>query len=289
MKSILGIICSPRKGGNCEMMVKEIGKRIPEAHDLQLLRLQDLNILPCKGCYRCLEKEKKCILHDDLSIAIDAMVNADALIVAAPTYLLGANASLKRLLDRLFPFYPHIETLWGRPSVGVGIAGIKGKEGHTLLDIQTFLKFFMTDIKDSQIIYGALPGEIFLTDSNKKVAGDLATALFGPASNKNTPTCPVCGGDTFQFHGNNQVRCMLCNNSGSMKMAADTPVFEILQSEHELFLTKKEVIAHRDWLIGMRAHFFELKDQLKEISKSYGKGGNWIKPRGARKKPNPSA
>ena len=59
-------------------------------------------------------------------------------------------------------------------------------------------------------------------------------------------------------------------------MEGDVPVFEISQSDHELFLTKKEVIEHRDWLIGMKARFFELKKQLKQISRSHGEGGEWI-------------
>ena len=275
MKKVLGIICSPRKGGNCELMVKEISRQVPESHELELLRVQDFNILPCIGCYRCLEKEK-CMLEDDLPIVIQAMVAADALIVAAPTYCLGANASLKRLLDRLFPFYPHIEAMWGRPAVGIAIAGIHGKEGHTLLDIQTFLKFFMTEIKASRVVYGAMPGEVFLDEANTTVAQDLGAALFGDPARQEAPACPVCGGDTFRFLDDGQVRCMLCSNVGTLRMAGDVPEFEIAASDHELFLNKAAVIAHRDWLIGMKERFFELKRQLKEVSRAHGEGGTWI-------------
>ena len=59
---------------------------------------------------------------------------SDALVVAAPTYLLGANASLKRFLDRGLSFYAHLDRLWGKPAVGVAIAGIEGMEGYTKLD-----------------------------------------------------------------------------------------------------------------------------------------------------------
>lgn len=278
MKKVLGIISSPRKGGNCEIMVKEISQQIREPHKLLLLRLHDFNILPCKACYHCLAKDKKCILNDDLDIVMEAIFEADALIVAAPTYCLGANASLKGLLDRFFPFYSQIDSLWGTPAVGVGIAGIKGKEGHTLLDIQTFLKFFLTDIKECQIVYGALPGEIFLNNENYKIAGALASALFGPHSEKEAPVCPLCGGDTFRFLGNNKIRCMLCSNLGTISMITDTPFFEISESDHDLFLSKKAVIDHRDWLIGMKGRFGKSKDQLKQITRSYSEGGTWIKP-----------
>ncbi len=97
MKKILGIIGSPRKLGNCEIMVKEISSQLTIPHELNLLRLQDFNILPCRGCYNCLFKTEHCILEDDLNMVIQAMAEADAYIVSAPTYFLGINASLKML------------------------------------------------------------------------------------------------------------------------------------------------------------------------------------------------
>ncbi len=46
-----------------------------------------------------------------------------------PTYFLGANASLKRLLDRGLSFYAHIDAPLGKTAVGVAIAGVAGLEG----------------------------------------------------------------------------------------------------------------------------------------------------------------
>ena len=137
--NILGIICSPRSPGNCELIVKEISRRIPVPHELKLTRLPKLNIQPCQGCYRCLFKEQRCWIKDDLNPVLDDMSWADALIVAVPTYFLGPNACLKLLLDRGLSFYGRAESLWGKPAVGIGIAGIDGKEGYTLLGIQNFL------------------------------------------------------------------------------------------------------------------------------------------------------
>lgn len=151
MKKILGIIGSPRKLGNCEIMVKEIGRQITAPHEMHLLRLTEFNLLPCRGCYACLFKEEKCVQQDDFQRILESILEADALIVAAPTYFLGANASLKRLLDRGLAFYAHIDKLWGKPAVGVAIAGIPGKEGYTLLGIQNFLKMTLTEIKQTRM------------------------------------------------------------------------------------------------------------------------------------------
>ncbi len=132
MKNILGIIGSPRKLGNSEIMIKEISRNISEPHELKLLRLTDFNIGSCRGCYSCLFKEERCVIKDDLYTIDDAMCAADAIILAAPTYFLSANASLKRFVDRSFALYASIDRLFGTPSVGICIAGIPGKEGHGL-------------------------------------------------------------------------------------------------------------------------------------------------------------
>ena len=282
MKKILGIIGSPRKLGNCEIMVKEISRNIAEPHQLNLLRLSEFNVLPCTGCYKCLIKNKKnkkgCILDDDFNQIADAIVSSDALIVAAPTYFLGANACLKRFLDRGLALHDQAEKLWGKPAVGVGIAGIKGKEGATLLNIESFIKLLLADLKKSLIVYGALPGEIFLSPENKKIASQLAVDIFEPATPDKRSSCPLCGGKTFRFIEGNRVQCMLCSNLGTFEMVDGEAKFDIERSEHEFFLTLKDVTDHRAWLVGMKSRCLKHKDELKKISLDYRKKGDWFKP-----------
>ena len=162
--------------------------------------------------------------------------------------------------------------------MGIGIAGIEGKEGYTLLCIQSFLKLILAEDKGSRIIYGALPGEIFMDDKNKTIAAQLAAGLFGPVTQKTTPSCPVCGGDTFRFLGGTDVRCMLCSVSGTVELKSGTPVFEMNTDEHVFFGGRDAALRHRDWLLGMKADFISKKDRLKKISAAYLKDGSWIKP-----------
>lgn len=277
MKKILGIVGSPRKLGNCEIFIKEIGRNISEPHELNLLRLTDARILACRGGYRCLFQENGCPLEDDFYFVLRAIVDADALILAVPTYFLGPNACLKRFMDRGLAWYAHAEGMWGKPAVGVGIAGIEGKEGYTLLGVQSFLKLLLTDVKATAIVYGALPGEVFQSDRNKQKAADLAAALFTPPVPHSGPVCPLCGGDTFRFLDARRVRCMLCSNAGTMDRVDDAPVFHVDRSRHELFLTRDGVLEHREWLRNMKNRFIEQKDTLREITRPYRKGGNWIK------------
>ncbi len=279
METILGIIASPRKLGNCEITVKAVSRHISRSHELKLIRLSDFDIRPCKGCYACLFKESGCVIKDDLNLVWDAIAGADALIVAAPTYFLGPNAALKCLLDRGLSLHAHLDRVWGKPAAGIGIAGINGKEGYTRLGIQNFLKFIMADVKTVTIMYGALPGEIFFNAENQETVKQLAASLFEKKEDEKNPgTCPVCGGDTFRFLGENRIRCMLCSNAGTVEMIDTMPVFKLEPGDIEMFLTKGHAIAHKDWLRGMKARFLENKDRLKKISIDYLKDGSWVKP-----------
>ena len=277
-KNILGIIGSPRKGGNCEIMVKEVSRQIAAPHQLHLLRLPDFNIRHCTGCYRCLFKEQRCVLKDDMAVVLEAIAAADALILAAPTYVFGGHACLKLFVDRALSFYGIADQLWGKPAVGVGIAGIEGREGSTLLDIERVLMSLHAENRLSKIIYGALPGETMYSDENRRTAAELAAALFAPERHKTGTHCPFCGGETFRFLAGDRVRCMLCSASGTLKTHEGGMIFELAADEQEIFTNDAAALQHRDWLTGMVGRFKEEKKRLKEVSVVYRDMGNWIKP-----------
>lgn len=289
MKTLLGIVASPRKYGNCELFLKELYLNLPQdAWSLKLIRLSELNIQPCLGCYQCLFGEMKCVQRDDLQLFLDALVSADAVAVAVPTYFLGANASLKRLLDRGLTFYGHLDALWGKPAVGAAIAGVPGLEGYTKLIVDSFLKLSLTDHRGSEVVYGALPGEIFLNGDGKAAAARLAEALCGGGSEGagSAPRCSVCGGDTFRFlpetdprpDGAVAVRCMLCSSAGTLKTADGRIQIATRPSEHPLFLTREDAERHLEWLRGMKEAFLVRHKELKAVVQAYTAIGEWIRP-----------
>jgi multimeric flavodoxin WrbA len=277
MKQILGIICSPRKLGNNEIAVKEISRRISEHHALKLLRLSDFNLRLCKGCYLCLFKSH-CVLKDDLPVIIDAFCQADAFIVSAPAYCLGANASLKVLADRVLAFSGHVKEIWGKPAVGISVAGLEGKEGFTKLNVDNFMRLFLMNVKASEIIYAALPGEIIIKEGNLSILDRLATALTGDVIEPAEPRCPLCKGDTFRFLGDNRVRCMLCSNEGIVEASDSGVRIHAQRSSHELFLSEQDAMDHGQWLAGMKSKYQDNKTDLKAVTAPYKEIGEWIKP-----------
>jgi len=277
VKNVLAIIASPRSLGNCELYVKEINNHIPEPHELHLLRLQDFNIKPCRGCYICLFREHNCIIDDDYPLILSAILKADALIVTSPTYCLGANATLKLFFDRCLATYAKADLLWKKPCISVGIAGIKGMEGSTRLDLEKFTSMMLFDNKATVMLYSAMPGEIFMSEKNLQTAAQLGKALFGEPLHENSPACPVCGGHSFRFLGGDRVKCLLCSQSGHISMNDKEPVFDIYK-EYGIFLSRHEVDQHYDLLKNIRLVYKQKRDYLKQIISQYLDSGEWIKP-----------
>jgi multimeric flavodoxin WrbA len=278
VKKILGIVGSKRTLGNCEIVIKEISRNIDVPHELCLLRLPDFDLRPCCGCYVCLTKPGGCVLKDDLSVVLQAIMDADALILAVPTYFLGAHSCLKTFIDRGLSFYSVSESLWGKPAVGVGVSGVEGKEGSTLLDMERFFMVLQSQCKLNRVLYGALPGEALIGEENRKAVAELAAALFNPPPEKKGIRCPVCGGETFRFIGENAVRCMFCSNAGTITAQGETFVIDISKSDHDFMTSKKEALEHLTWLLEMKERFKLKKDHLKAITEGYKTEEIWIQP-----------
>jgi multimeric flavodoxin WrbA len=96
----IGIVGSPRKNGNTEILTRHTLKAIAEEGlDTELVRLAGLDIKPCNACMVCKEG-KQCPLNDDLLPIYTRMKEADAIILASPVYYGSATALIKALMER---------------------------------------------------------------------------------------------------------------------------------------------------------------------------------------------
>jgi multimeric flavodoxin WrbA len=99
MKAI-GIVGSPRKGGNTEILTKHTLRAIAEEGlDTELITLSGLDIRPCNACMAC-QEEERCPIDDDLWPVYTKMKKADAIILASPVYYGSATALIKALMER---------------------------------------------------------------------------------------------------------------------------------------------------------------------------------------------
>jgi len=272
-RRILGIIGSRRKLGNCELFVKEVARQVPGEHDLFLIRLPDLNILPCTGCYRCIG-EGRCSIADDIPFVVDQVASADALIIASPVYFLGTHASAKGLLDRAFSFFPAVEKRQKIPSVLVTTYGMTNKIGCAPQALLTLGAFLGLDVRASVSLKAALPGEILSSAQHLRCAARLGKLLSGgKAAARKGRSCPFCGNEIVRMRRGDLI-CTLCHGTftldGSGRPVTGRAGWNVGSIEF--------VREHRKWLMGMKARFMAERKSLLGLSLPYKDMGTWIKP-----------
>jgi multimeric flavodoxin WrbA len=97
----IGIVGSPRKNGNTEILTEHCLKAIAEAGlETELIRLAGLDIRPCNACMACKGEEEQCPIDDDLLPIYGKMKEADAIILASPVYFSSVTAFAKALMER---------------------------------------------------------------------------------------------------------------------------------------------------------------------------------------------
>ena len=110
--NVLGISFG-RKMKNCEITVKQALKGAEAAGaNVKFIRAIDLEIGHCIGCGACSAGRSKgkpirCVLKDDYEQLAEAVLDADAVIVSAPVYVLGPVGQLKNFIDRFGPAHDY--------------------------------------------------------------------------------------------------------------------------------------------------------------------------------------
>ncbi|MFW9959003.1 MAG: flavodoxin family protein [Candidatus Odinarchaeota archaeon] len=101
-KTVLGIVGSPRKGGNTETLVDSVLAGASEYGAVpEKIILHDMNISPCRACNSC-QKTGKCIQQDDMDILVDLMHKCDVWVLGTPIYWWGPSAQFKAFVDRWY-------------------------------------------------------------------------------------------------------------------------------------------------------------------------------------------
>jgi multimeric flavodoxin WrbA len=97
---IIAISGSPRRGNTISALntIKDNNPGI----DFRIITLSEMNFGMCKGCYVCvLQGEAKCPIKDDRDEILQAIMEADGLILASPVYAHMISALMKNFIDRL--------------------------------------------------------------------------------------------------------------------------------------------------------------------------------------------
>jgi multimeric flavodoxin WrbA len=103
--NILGICGSPVKGGNTEVFLSEALKAAEGLGDVstESVRLIEKRIGDCRHCNWCLSKQDEgsfCCIKDDMLDLYPKIVEADALLIATPTYAGRLSGYSAMFMDR---------------------------------------------------------------------------------------------------------------------------------------------------------------------------------------------
>ncbi|MDD5448747.1 MAG: flavodoxin family protein [Actinomycetota bacterium] len=98
---MIGLACSPRRGGNTELMLDCALRGALEAgEETEKIIISELNLNPCKACNACF-KTGRCAQKDDMQDLYPLLLSGDAVILAAPIFSMNLAAQAKILIDRL--------------------------------------------------------------------------------------------------------------------------------------------------------------------------------------------
>lgn len=113
---ILGISGSPRPNSNTDVLITEALKGAAEVEGIEteMMSLGGEKIMPCIGCFKCIERKDLCIFRhkDFMGEFYNKWLYADGFIIGSPVYHLSITGLLKNAIDRLG------QGLWALQAVG---------------------------------------------------------------------------------------------------------------------------------------------------------------------------
>ena len=273
---VLGLVASPRRGGNSEIIVKEMMNNLPDDWDKEMIRLNELKLERCKACYACLPKEKGCILDDDLTFFLDHVKDADKVIIAAPVYYLGQQTSLKLINDRMnAPEY-----FTGKQCVIIIPHTVADWEGYAREATMHFARFLGLNVTGTLIIRSTLPGDVVNDDSLQKIR-QLAVSLTESSVvnfvDDEKVYCPDCSSSLLQVFRKGLWRCVMCGATGGWE--AETGNFSLQWDScaHRRF-TEEGMIEHGHVLDAVKKEYIRRKDEVYAVQKQYKGDDLWLRP-----------
>ena len=279
---ILGLVASPRRSGNSELLVKEMLASAPAGTEKEMIRLTDLEIKNCTACYACLPVGKKCVINDDLDFLLERIRNADALIIASPCYFLGSHTSIKTISDRLISVMDDGGGFRGKRCVTVVNYGIQEWEGYAREAVNNFARFLHLDVVGDLSVNAAIPGEA-LEEKTIKAAHELSKRLWEPASTALEPEasagllCSECQSSLLQIAATGHVRCVMCGMTGQLQATADRWSIRFRAQEPARF-SREGMNEHRQKLESLKTRYLEKRKELAQRCKVYADYDWWVRP-----------
>ncbi len=285
---VLGISFG-RKMGNTDILVKEalFGAKDAGA-EIEFVNTVNMKIERCIGCGACSTRfrqgeDSQCIIiNDDFKALEEKVLDADAVIVGAPVYVLEPVGQFKDFVDRFGPRHDR--------AAMIGEQNIRIEYGQTenLVDPRYFKDKYVGYISvggahtHNWVSLGLPTLHTFGMSSAMKVVGEIDAYDMGrtgnPVLNKdlinkvNTlgvkvteaigkpyeevewygeeGTCPVCHQNLISLNGTTSVECPVCGIEGKLIVVGEKVSVEFSNEQQQ---------RARGTLNGLQEHFLEIQ------------------------------
>ncbi|MCM8709931.1 flavodoxin family protein [Clostridium sp. SYSU_GA19001] len=283
---VLGISFG-RKMGNTDILVKEalFGAKSKGA-EVEFVNTVSMNIGRCIGCGACSSgfrqgKDAKCIIKDDYHELEQKVLDADAIIVGAPVYVLQPVGQFKDFVDRFGPMHD--------------MAAMKAEQDKRMergetdnpVDPRYFKKRYVGYISvggattKNWVSMGLPTLHLFGISSGMKAVGEIDAYKMGETgnpvldealiANANTlgvkvteavgkpdeeiewygeeGTCPVCHQNLITLNGTTTVECPVCGIEGKLSVDGD---------KVNVTFSKEQQARARGTYEGLLEHYLEI-------------------------------
>lgn len=152
-KKIVIVSASPRKGGNSDQLCDQFVRGAVEAgHQVEKICLRDKRVGHCTACGAFQGNGGRCVQQDDAAGIVEAMIQADVIVMATPVYFYTMNGQMKTLIDRTYARYTEIR---GKEFYFIMTAAVGRKEllERTLEGFRGFTSC-LGGAREKGVIYG---------------------------------------------------------------------------------------------------------------------------------------
>jgi len=185
LKKVLVLLGSPRKKGNSALLAEKIARGAKsKGAEIEMIRLHDLRIAPCKSCYACQEPGSKgCSIKDDMQKIYHSMLEAEAWVIASPVYWFTMSAQTKLWMDRClaFPAYGKDPFNGKKIAIAMSYGGEDPFDSGCVNALRTFQDAYgYVGARIVGIVYGSAmkAGEIKSNEPLMKTAEELGRRLL---------------------------------------------------------------------------------------------------------------
>ncbi|MFX1474974.1 MAG: flavodoxin family protein [Promethearchaeota archaeon] len=150
---VLGVVGSPRRGGNTDFLVEAVLTGAEKAGALtEKIILNELEIKPCQACNRCRETGS-CVHEDDLPELLEKMQRSQVWVLGTPVYWWGPTSQFKAFVDRWYGA-KHVNFAEKKVILAIPLGGGKSTADHTVGMLTSTLTYLGMELLDTLLAPG---------------------------------------------------------------------------------------------------------------------------------------